>query len=74
MSGKGKLKGGTKDAAAPPAPATEDPLEDAVEEELEHSYARRMLETDPPPGESVKREKAGKKPAPKKPGKKKPSH
>jgi hypothetical protein len=62
MSGKGKPKGGMKDAATPPA--TEDPLEDAVEEALEHSYARRMLEID---GEAPKRDPKKGAPARKKP-------
>ena len=73
MSGKGKPSGG-EEAVAPSAPASEDPLEDAVEEALEHSYARRMLEieVEAPKGEPRKRARAGKKPATKKPRTRRP--
>ena len=74
MSGKGKTKNGSEGAAAP-APADEDPLEVAVEEALEHSYARRMLEIDDTPkGEPKEPARPGEKPAGKKPKKRKPPH
>jgi hypothetical protein len=49
MSGKGKTK--ESEGGVQPAPRSEYPLEDAVEEALEHSYARRMLEIEPSPGQ-----------------------
>jgi hypothetical protein len=62
MSGKGKTKNHSEDAA-PSAPGSEDPLEDAVEDALEQDYARRMLEIDveAPKGESKKRARVSKK-------------